>query len=53
MVPEWIRNIGLSGLYQWFKKKGKLQDKIIGSIFRQTIADKTASEDSEKQEGEE
>lgn len=53
MVPEWIQNIGLSGLYQWFKKKGKLQDKIIGSIFRQTIADKTASEDSEKQEGEE
>ncbi len=64
IVPRWIEVLHLEGIYQWIKKEGKIQEQIIGSIFKRSIIngvdeDHSSTEEDqdtkmdEKQEGEE
>ena len=47
-IPSWIRLLHLQGLYLWFKKESKLQEKIIASVFRKSVLDETGEDASHK-----
>ncbi len=50
-VPRLVEILHLDGIYQWIKKEGKIQEQIIGSIFKRSILNKADEDQSSAEEG--